>query len=611
MNETRLYDIRFDSISLSRPGGHAVLRFRCPACSRTVEEALPIFTARQDTAGALIFWDCPLCSTPMRLEKKPLQEQAAAFYQQRLDGYKKVVNQQYVNIYSAAQDSKEDPAAGQKETIEPPKTGWARCKKNIWALLHTMGIERGHLEKWGILPAKRFIRGLPAYFFARVRPPDPGDNLREWYEKDVLPRLPWHLEENDAREALDLAKALRPLLFIRFGIMHSGPMGDFTVISILYLREKLAGLHQTLDYLYIDISVGCANYAFLHILSRMLNITPIPSQLFYREYLNRAPQSKPLTFKIQINFPFTASRECFGLDKPCFSPHFFFMSKPRDNHFLQDGSNIALPFTEEEESRAQRELAAMGLPEGAKIVLLHVRDNAYYGKDPQRAIRDVDINLYRMAAEHLAASGYYVLRTGAKVAAPLEWVSERIIDYATRYRSEFMDIWLFAKADLTLTSGSGPDAIPYALGHHVLYTNITTTTSVLWNHFNTSHLFVHVIRGGERVRLEEFIASKAYFHDDYVKHGFTPEYNSPEEILEAVKEKLNIMAGGQLSSDDMRLQVLFRDLIVKYDLENNQISNVFPYEPEPNLGPLKSLVSSVYLRQYRDELERAGRALDI
>ena len=75
------------------------------------------------------------------------------------------------------------------------------------------------------------------------------------------------------------------------------------------------------------------------------------------------------------------------------------------------------------------------------------------------------------------------------------------------------------------------------------------------------------------------------------------DHNTPEEILEAVKEKLYLMNGGRLSEEDLRLQRAFRKLFAKYTANMVQKSNVFPY------GPLHGLVSSVYLRQYRTELE--------
>jgi len=169
-----------------------------------------------------------------------------------------------------------------------------------------------------------------------------------------------------------------------------------------------------------------------------------------------------------------------------------------------------------------------------------------------------------------------------------------------------MDVWLFANADLTVASGSGPDVIPFALNHHVLYACYIHPFTALLCSPNTSVLFVHVRREGQRVPLMEFLSSKVYRDDDYAQRGFIVEYSSCDEILEAVKEKLDIMAGKKLSSDDMRLQTLFRTQSMKHGLQYKypQPSNVFPYEVDQLWhGPIKGLASSVYLRQYRDELE--------
>ncbi len=603
--DAKLYSLKIDDIYLTPDSEYAVLRFHCPACSRVTEETLPIFVAQRDETGATIFWECPHCSTYMRLEKNDLRNQVADSYQARLDGYKKVINHGYVKQGLIFQQKESSPPLS-KSALKHNRKESLR-KTWIWPLLYPVRFIFGLFCK--IREIIRRIHKDRNKISPECRLRTQYGQLQEQYRKDVLSRLPWYLEDDDAREALAFAHALRPILFIRFGILYSRPIGNFTMCTILYAKEKLAGMHDSLDYFYFDIARGCSNYAFLDIISRTINISPIVPQLFHMEYMAQVLASD-LKLRKEGDSQLWQSFLPRVRSSNAISPHCFYMLKSYDNHSLDRRIDIQLSFTEQERDLAQEELAMMGIPAGSKIACLHVRDSAYYGENEIASrYRNVNIDLYRKAAEYLASLDYFVLRTGAKVAAPLQWAGGRIIDYATKYRSEFMDIWLFANANLTLGSGSGPDAIPYILGRHALIANYTELGySVFLSYPNISILPAHCKKNGKRIGLREFTSYFLHNESDLRKFrekGFSLEidYVSQDEVLEAVKEKLDIIDGKKISSDDMRLQRLFRTLLIKNAQTKRIPSNVFPYEKETLYGHLRGLISSVYLRQYRDELE--------
>ncbi len=128
-----------------------------------------------------------------------------------------------------------------------------------------------------------------------------------------------------------------------------------------------------------------------------------------------------------------------------------------------------LQFTAEEEERGQRLLREMGIGEDDWFICFHARDPAYYRewrpeleKHWQRTdFRNVDISLYYDAVKKIADLGGYALRFGAVVEHRLpDLGSDRIIDYSSDYRTDFMDIYLAAKCKFFLGSASGPDAVP-------------------------------------------------------------------------------------------------------------------------------------------------------
>lgn len=120
-----------------------------------------------------------------------------------------------------------------------------------------------------------------------------------------------------------------------------------------------------------------------------------------------------------------------------------------------------LSFTPEEERQGRALLLSMGIPADAKYVCIHARDSAYLaqiGPDKDWSyhdFRDCSIDNYMKAADYLTKQGYYVVRMGAVVEKALEADHPMIIDYATRHRTDFGDIYLPARCEFFLGNTSG------------------------------------------------------------------------------------------------------------------------------------------------------------
>lgn len=119
-----------------------------------------------------------------------------------------------------------------------------------------------------------------------------------------------------------------------------------------------------------------------------------------------------------------------------------------------------LAFTPAEEEKGRQLLAEMGIGPDDWFVCFHARDPAYIantkGAAPQPSHRDCSIGNYLAAAEHIAGLGGFAIRMGAVVTEPLpDLGNPRILDYATKFRSDFMDIYLPAKCRFFLGNNSG------------------------------------------------------------------------------------------------------------------------------------------------------------
>ncbi len=207
-----------------------------------------------------------------------------------------------------------------------------------------------------------------------------------------------------------------------------------------------------------------------------------------------------------------------------------------DNHALLRRSDPHLSFTAEEEERGARLMVGLGITH--PFVALHVRDHAYL-KCGYHDYRDADVADYRLAAEWLADQGYTVVRMGAVVAAPLVSGHPRVIDYATTGRSDFMDIYLSAKCDWMISTGSGIDAVAAIFRRPLLICDLVpfTGATLTWGKQDMAY-GKHIFRNG----VEIHDAPVLYETQQYAQAGLTIQNMTPDEILTAVQTMAGSLA---------------------------------------------------------------------
>lgn len=224
----------------------------------------------------------------------------------------------------------------------------------------------------------------------------------------------------------------------------------------------------------------------------------------------------------------------------------------RDTGGLFASTTRSMQFTEEENRSGQDWLTSVGCLPGQPFVCLMVRDATYLNEDIEHrpdgkfrpdhfwdyhSYRDSDIASFLPAAEWLTAQGMVVFRMGKKMGTALHSENPMIIDYAFNpERSSFLDIWLFANCDFTVTTGTGPDLISQIYGiptvavNYIPLTSAWTSTPVI-----TSGKALYDA-GGTRLSLEDHLLANFSTTKAWEEANITIRDLSEGEILDVVRE---------------------------------------------------------------------------
>jgi putative glycosyltransferase (TIGR04372 family) len=203
-------------------------------------------------------------------------------------------------------------------------------------------------------------------------------------------------------------------------------------------------------------------------------------------------------------------------------------------------------------------LRAMGLPEGAWYVGLHVREDRW------DRVRNAPIATYLPAIQAITERGGWVIRMGDAGMTPLPALPQ-VVDYAHGpQKSDRMDVFLWATNRFFLGTQSGPCQGPAVFGKPCVLTN---WAPLLFPILYGSDLGIfkryRSKREGRTLGFAELMASGLGFISSaaYLDHlGVDVEDNSPEEIREAVLEMLARLEG-RLEADtpwDAQAQAAWR-----------------------------------------------------
>ena len=345
-----------------------------------------------------------------------------------------------------------------------------------------------------------------------------------------------------------IVRLLRPWIIIRFGYLMSGRIGHLAGNTdyFLSIKEQLGESDKkVIDFFgYRDIS----NKQILKMLSRVLNIYGF----IYWVYRAEKVFSKTGINLIEIGDYNTV--KC-------------------PNMKLSDESPVS--FSKDEEDYGRGELEKMGISQDDKFICFQSRDSVYLEKCVSgsnwkyHSYRDVDIDNFLTAADYCSRQGYYALRIGAEVQKPIISNNRKIIDYAVKYRSDFLDIFLLAKSEYFIGSSCGMMAVARLFRKPIVWTNVIPLYFSRGCEYGNKDIFIFkklwMNREDRLMTIREMVSTKAWgfsVTNSFEENGLVPIENTSEEILEVSIEMHQKLLGElKYSEEDEFLQKKFWSIL--------------------------------------------------
>lgn len=366
-----------------------------------------------------------------------------------------------------------------------------------------------------------------------------------------------------------LVRVLRPFVLIRFARHSSTRFGQFATEAEAYLCRRDAGLasRKTIDLFYHAPRV--CNDQLKKMWDRTLRVS------LFGPYLPSLNLWMPGSAQHVLNI---------GLPKSEVVRDLFAQAPPH------------LSFTPAEERLGLDSLGELGIPDDTQFICFNSRDSAFLDAImPQidwrvSDYRDSTIHNYILAAEELVHRGYFALRMGAIVKEPLNTTDPMIIDYATRARTDFMDIYLGAKCRFLVCGANGLSGVSSIFRRPIAYVNCIPMDSLtpwgpddlhifkkLW--LSREHRFMRIC---ESLESGAWIISRTHLFEEA---GIEVVENTPEEIAAlAVEMEERLQGIWQAAPEDEELQEQFWALF----------EGINPY------GATPPRIGAEFLRQNRD-----------
>lgn len=245
-----------------------------------------------------------------------------------------------------------------------------------------------------------------------------------------------------------------------------------------------------------------------------------------------------------------------------------------------DTKTPLITFDDNEVQFAKNELKRFGL-ENKQYMCFSNRDIAYYeeinklpgqNRDPAVIARNADVDNYKLMAKLLLQRGVYSVRMGHAVEKGIE--GDGIVDYASHFRSDIMDLYLVATCRFFVAGASGIQLMGSLLHTPLVLVNFPIISfggdlvtplnpgrdlmilKKLWHTKEQRYLSIR-----EMLRMERTYKDYYLFHQ-YANRGIEFHENTPEELADVALE-MDMRLRGELSYsiEDEMLQMQYRKIL--------------------------------------------------
>ena len=233
-------------------------------------------------------------------------------------------------------------------------------------------------------------------------------------------------------------------------IGHTGHLAQF-------IQAKKLGLLSENNIKYVLVTDRVANACYLSYLCSLGEIDVIH-------------QNNYKYFYDYCLLPFTESLDVWQT-KDGYENLFSIINKVYERWRSENRSPL-LKIESDHRERGLKVLEDLNIPTDAWFVSFHVR-SGYSGKNNLRDGRNCEIDSYIPAIKAITDAGGYIFRMGDHTMKPLPEMPN-VIDYAlSPYKSDWMDVFLWACCKFYIGTWSGPIYIPPTFGVPMLFTNAT------------------------------------------------------------------------------------------------------------------------------------------
>jgi len=294
--------------------------------------------------------------------------------------------------------------------------------------------------------------------------------------------------------------------FVRIGVLSNNRIGHFVQESVEHFRHSRHQSAKFFDVFYLASPNSCNHYWEI-LLRRYLNVKP----RFFRH----------IAFALRFI--------------PSGDAH---LIKTVHNGRISDldrSDNEIFTFYPNENQSGVEWLNGMGWETNEPFVCLMVRDAEYLAYDSNQgrgkshaqqswsyhSYRDSNIYDYELGIKWLLDNGVWVIRMGKLAKFPMSISHPHLIDYAfLPSRSDFLDVWLFANANATITTGTGPDMISSCYNKPILYLNYLPLINIAsWTNSITAPKHLEYDSSSTRLNLVEHLENSFLSTREYQNHG--------------------------------------------------------------------------------------------
>ena len=232
-------------------------------------------------------------------------------------------------------------------------------------------------------------------------------------------------------------------------------------------------------------------------------------------------------------------------------------------------------FTDDENREGIKFLLDLKLLEGQEYVCYAVRTESYYLRLAEqgvavkpRSVRNPSEELYLQVLTQISGTVMPIFRMGKDIGNPLD-VSRypNVIDYATKHRSDFLDVFLLSRCKYLLVGNTGLFWISALFGKPTLHCDLYDIRHQVLT--RDLMIFQKVLLKNEKrvATISEMLKMRSEYSDERHQGRLGVELikNTADEILAACNEMNSRIDGTWITTpQDEELQQRYLDLVVTY-----------------------------------------------